>query len=202
MKKLLTLISVLLCFTLMFALASCKSEKNDKTNENVKETENETSEETKGEEKPKEPASAKELWDLVDKAMENAESYEADMTADMVMFVNGFKIECKVSGFEISIGQRDALDYYYYRFLKNEASCDAVSLNETSTEIEAYNEGMAFVSKLSSEVEQNFCSKMTVDIAAVYSAMILTLLIVPRVSSRKMKTVAGMYRFRDIPKRR
>ncbi len=163
MKKFLTLISVVLCFVLMFALVSCKNEPDDKTNETVKETENETVEETKVEEKPKEPTSAKEVWALVDKAMENAESYEADMTAYMVMFINGFKIESKVSGFEISIGQRDALDYYYYRFLKNEASCDAISLNETSTEIEAYNEGMTFVSKLSSEAEQNFCSKMTVD---------------------------------------
>ncbi|MBR5322877.1 MAG: hypothetical protein IKU48_04970 [Clostridia bacterium] len=170
MKKFLTLIGLVLCFALMFSLVSCKNT----ANENVKETEEETAEETKGEEKPIEPTSAKELWELVDAAMENAESYEGAMTADMVMFMNGFKIESKVSGFEISIGQRDALDYYYYRFLKTEVLCEDLLLDEMSTEIEAYNQGMTFVSTIKGNSAQNFCSKMTVDEYLEFSTNVLS----------------------------
>ena len=159
MKKFLTLIGLVLCFALMFSLVSCKNT----ANENVKETEEETAEETKGEEKPIEPTSAKELWGFIEAAMNNADSYEADITADMVVFMNGFKIEGKGSGFEIKIGQENELDFYHYIFIKTALSCDELSFDENATEIEAYNEGMAFVSIINGESAQNFCSKMTVE---------------------------------------
>lgn len=163
MKKFLTLISVLLCFMLMFALVSCKNENIDKTNENVKETENETADETKGEEKPADPTSAKELWELVDNAMNNAESYESDLLGEFVMYIGGYKMVSKASGFEIKVGDKNDNDFYHYLFIKGDASCDELSFSETSNNIEAYNQGMAFIYTAKGDSVQSFCSKMTVE---------------------------------------
>ncbi len=163
MKKFLIIISVLLCFTLMFALFSCKKEDTGKVNENVKETENETAEETKGEEKPVEPTSPKELWELVDNAMNNVESYEADLSGEAVMYINGYKMVNKGSGFSIKIGNENDNDYYRYFFTKSDVSCDELSYSETSNNIEAYNQGMTFISTVKGDSVQSFCSKMTVE---------------------------------------
>lgn len=165
MKKFLTIISIVLCFVLMFALVSCKNEPDDKANETVKETENETVEETKVEEKPVEPTTATELWKLVDNAMNNVESYEADLSFDSVIFINGYKMVSKGTGFEIRIGDENDIDsdYYRYLFLKTDASCEELSINETTNNIEAYNQGMTFISTVKGESAQSFCSKMTVE---------------------------------------
>lgn len=160
MKKVLMFLCVLMCAVMMITLSACQNEPAENpTGDNVKETEKQP-EETKDEEKPAEPTSADELWALVDGNMENADSYEANITMDMVMYMGGFKIDSKATGFEI-FSEGD--DYYYYRFLTTDMECDELSLEETQKELVAFNEGTAFISKIAGDKAQNLCSKMTAD---------------------------------------
>ena len=162
MKRLLTVLCLVMCLAVMVCLASCQGDVNEPDETKADETKTqETEAETTVEDKKPEPATAMELWELVDKKMESANSYECDGTLDMIFYMNGFKFESKATAVQVMIGDEEKEDYYSYEFTKSEMSCDELSMKQTINAIQAYNEGYAFYSKLTDGNGNSFCSKMT-----------------------------------------
>ena len=163
MKRLLTVMCFVLCLAMMVCLASCQSEEPNDENNKVDETKTEETkaEETKEETKKPEPATAMELWELVDKKMESVASYECDVTMEMIFYSGGFKFESNGTAMYVAIGDEEKNDYYYYEFMDSDLSCSELSMESKMSTIQAYNEGYAFYSKLTDGEGYSFCSKLT-----------------------------------------
>lgn len=183
MKKINTLLCLLLCIGLLLVLAACKTAGdktpsgetgNGETTGDAAESTAEETTEVSPEQQQKDPATPKELWNLIDNKMLSVDSYECDNILEMVMFYNGYKMVNKTTGYDIRIGHVEGDSYYYYRYLTSEMECKELEYSESFKTLEAYNDGMLFISNVRGEKIQNLCTKMTAEEYDDYSESALT----------------------------
>lgn len=167
MKNLLKVLCLVLCFVMLMALAACTGgssndgNKTDETKSEETKLEETKAEEPKEEDKKPEPATAMELWNLVDKKMEEVGSYEGDGTMEMVIYTGGYKLETNANVVIVQIGKEEDDNYYFYEFTKAEMSCAELSMKSVMNTIKAYNEGYVYTSEITDGEGNSFCSKMT-----------------------------------------
>ncbi len=145
MKKLTSLLCVLLSVLLLLTLVSCKKD---------------GGEEEDGEEKFV-PKTAIELWEKIDETMTNTDRWEETDTMAVDLNMNGYRIQMSMEGFIINYDTED--EVYYYRYGKTEMKCAELSLEETAEAVEAYYNGKAYISNISEDITQKLCSEMTAE---------------------------------------
>ncbi|MBQ9121828.1 MAG: hypothetical protein IJY12_05670 [Clostridia bacterium] len=163
MKKLSFLLSVVLLLT--FALASCGETSVETTPVTTTPVETTPLETTPAETTPvvePEPDSAAALWAKIDETMSAMESCEMNTNADMVIYINGYKMVSKVTGVVIEIcGNADS--YYYYQNAVSSVQVEELMMDQTVSVMEAYYDGKMFTSYSDGNVNQKFYSVMSAD---------------------------------------
>ena len=84
------------------------------------------------------------FFDVIDKKYNAQKSFQLDLSASFVFYVEGNEIKADADGVIIMDTSRSKHVYYYEKTTTN-AVCDALSMNETETAIEAYNDGKFFI---------------------------------------------------------
>lgn len=162
MKKYLFLCLAIFLISAML-LTSCtgggKDNNTDAPDEPTGETE--AIEETKAEETEEieEPKNAEELFKVLDKVELNA--YEYDITGRLVMFVNGYKFTSTMTGKHMY--EKTDSGLYSYDYTESNTECTELDFKSESKSIDAYNDGVAYISESLDGEEQRFCSEMSVE---------------------------------------
>ncbi len=146
MKKLTSLLCILLSVLLLLTIVSCKNDSGE--------------EEESGEEKFV-PQTAIELWEKIDETMTNTDRWEETDTMAVDLNMNGYRIQMSMEGFIINYDTED--EVYYYRYGKTEMKCAELSLEETTEAVEAYYNGKAYISNIGEDITQKLCSEMTAE---------------------------------------
>ncbi len=102
-----------------------------------------------------EPESAAALWEKVDETMNTLESMEMTGTTQVVFFSNGYPFELNGSTYVLS-----TKECHYSEYI-NTVSSDELSMEETTTLVEAYYDGKMYVSNNNGVYAQKLCSEMT-----------------------------------------
>lgn len=114
-----------------------------------------------------EPRSAKELYDRIDKEMDALESYRTDMSMSMTFFVSGNEVKGEATSYTVENSSDGS--YYFCQEATTNVTCEALSLNESVTNFEAYYDGNYFISSGSGyKTTQKLYSPMTAKEAKEY----------------------------------
>ena len=144
MKKVMSLLSILLSVLILLTLASCKK-----------------GEESEEAEEKFVPKTAIELWEKIDETMSKTDRWEEKETANISLNMQGYRIEMSMEGFAVHYDTEDEI--YSYRYAKSETKCPELSLEEKTESVEAYYDGKAYISNISEERTQKLCSEMTAE---------------------------------------
>ncbi len=144
MKKVMSLLSILLSVLILLTLASCKK-----------------GEESEEAEEKFVPQTAIELWEKIDETMSKTDRWEEKETANISLNMQGYRIEMSMEGFAVHYDTEDEI--YSYRYAKSEMKCPELSLEEKTESVEAYYDGKAYISNISEERTQKLCSEMTAE---------------------------------------
>jgi len=106
-----------------------------------------------------EPHSAKGLWRRINASMDALDSYEVDISMEMSFSVNGVKVEGTANGRGIEAG-RGKEDYYYYQIVRTTLKSNRFDSDKKLYSLQAYHDGMAFISNTGEGMEQKLCSPM------------------------------------------
>ena len=109
----------------------------------------------------KEPETATELWDRIDKKMEALESYEMSSNIQMTFYVSGKKVTGTIVGGVIESNKDN--DYYYYTDSSTTLSCPQLNLFQKENTIESYQNGTLFISTVNDSVNQQLYQDITID---------------------------------------
>ena len=103
------------------------------------------------------PMNADDLVARIDDSMDELDSYKAEMSGTMKIYVSGIEMISELSGVSIEI-QGNSADYYYYDYSKVITKVKSLGYEEVSEEITAYNNGKAYVMTSGSEYDYAFFS--------------------------------------------
>ena len=109
----------------------------------------------------KEPETAIELWDRIDKKMEALESYEMSSNIQMTFYVLGKKVTGTIVGGVIESNKDN--NYYYYTDSGTTLSCPQLNLFQKENTIESYQNGTLFISTVNDSVNQQLYQDITID---------------------------------------
>ena len=87
---------------------------------------------------------AEQEWERINVAMDSLTSYESDVRIDMVFYSDGEKIKTVSEG-KVIQSDVGGDDYYFYQTSKTDVVCEALNIDESVRDIEAYNEGNYFI---------------------------------------------------------
>lgn len=146
MKRFLKITCLMLAMLLALSLASCKSEAPAET---------EGAQKFESVEEKFVPKSAKELWEKINHTMDELESYTSKQTLESTMYVQGYVVEATATA-DIVV-MKDA----EYSKTEGTTRCEALSIDEKTTEVSAYYDGKAYVTNAAGEKEQKLCGEMT-----------------------------------------
>lgn len=155
MRKINTIISLLLSILLALSFAACQFGGREETSEPAVSSQGEESAAASSEPEPDLPKTAGELMDRIDQAMAQITSCRVDMVGDMVLFNGGNKIESTITYW--SINTEDA----FYEENVNRYLCEALSVDEQEKHVEAFYNGKMYVFSKDSTDTQKFCSEIT-----------------------------------------
>ena len=126
MKKLSVFLSIFL--TLVLVLASCGGEPAVTTPDTT----------TPADTTPAvtEPNSAAALWTQIEQAMDALTSYESEMSMDMTMYVEGYKIVGTSTGRTVEIAREN--DFYYYQMITTTAKSEEMLVDQTTVNLMGY----------------------------------------------------------------
>lgn len=102
-----------------------------------------------------EPESAIALWEKINETMEGVHSMRTDIIMDMVYYTMGYEVRMNSSG-----SVRLASDSYYADN-RTSAKCEALSLAQEVSTVEAYYDGKMYTATNDGYYDQKFCSPMT-----------------------------------------
>lgn len=146
-KSVIKVVSLILCLLFVVSFTSC---------DKIANVEAPTPTPT---EKPYEPKDAQELWQKVDGAMSEIESYESKEKATMTVFNLGYKMDVTSEGTGIYYVKKG--EEFFYNSTLTKMFCKEASVDEAYENLVAYNNGKMFIRNIEGRFEQNFCSEMT-----------------------------------------
>lgn len=101
------------------------------------------------------PESAAALWEKVDQMMNNLESVELDTTTKVIFFNSGYRFELNGTASVLSTKE------CHYSQHENTVSSEELSMEQTTTAIEAYYDGKMYMAVNNGTYDQKLCSEMT-----------------------------------------
>lgn len=107
----------------------------------------------------KKPESAEEVYERMNEALAEEDSYQLDSTVKMTIYIDGERYDTQSTGKEIFINA-DEGEEYFYREITSSIEHSGEEVGEPITSIEAYYDGKAFV-RYYGDVEQSFYSPMS-----------------------------------------
>jgi len=155
MKKMLFTVSILLCLLLLIACQDNHADNDSATQDMFPTTD-----------MPILPDAAS-AWEAIDSTMNALSSYRAEIVMETTFLSSGHAVESKATGTIIEI-MNEPDDYYFYTAAKTTVISKSLSLNQTTETIEAYHDGMVFLSTKSNKLKQKLCAPMTAADYAVY----------------------------------
>ncbi|MBE6633163.1 MAG: hypothetical protein E7620_02335 [Ruminococcaceae bacterium] len=104
----------------------------------------------------------------VEERMESLDSYEADMEGLLVYYVRGCRVETTLTGKTIE-AETQSEQPYFYQLTETKTKCKELSVNESTSQMEAYYQGNYFISSREGDGRvQKLYSAATVDQVVSY----------------------------------
>lgn len=116
----------------------------------------------------RDPETAEELWERIDRSMEEQGAYALSLDMNMTMVMEGYEIKTTASG---SIIEDTGEDYYYYSETNMKMECKELELKQSQKQISAYWEGKAFEILDTDSFERKVYSEMTPEEYAAYQSI-------------------------------